>query len=68
MPSKQQIRRYDTQIAIGMIVLLSIGILSGITLRNWAIVETYLPPILLGILLVLFYRLVVAVEHLAYGD
>jgi hypothetical protein len=66
MSSKQQFQRYDTTIGIGIVALLIIGIMAGFVLKNWTIIESWLPPMVIGILIVLFYRLVVAVEHLAY--
>lgn len=66
MPSKKQIRGHDTTVGISIIALLVLGLVAGIVLRNWALIETYLPYLLLGVLIVLFYRLVIAIEHMAY--
>jgi len=66
MSSKQQLRRHDTTVGVSIIVLLVLGLVAGIVLDNWKLIETYFPYILIGVLIVLFYRLVIAVEYLAY--
>ncbi|MUW14464.1 hypothetical protein GJ633_07115 [Halorubrum sp. CBA1125] len=66
MPSNQQIRRYDGKIGISIIGLLAVGLIVGVLYNNWAVIETWLPYVLAGFFIILFYRLVVAVEHLAY--
>lgn len=62
MPSAQQLRKNDELIAAGILAVLILGII----LRNWTLIDTWFPRVVVVLVLLLFYRLVVAVEHLAY--
>lgn len=68
MPSNQDVR--DAEPIIGYVVggLIAIGLLSGIVLQNWAIWSVWVPLAITAIVIYLFYRLVLAVEYLAYGS
>lgn len=66
MPSKQQLRRHDTTVGISILALIAVGLVAGILLENWTAIDRWLPYVLIGVLIILFYRLVIAVEYLAY--
>ncbi|QLK25374.1 hypothetical protein HYG81_14965 [Natrinema zhouii] len=68
MPSNQDVR--DAEPLIGYIVgaLIAIGFFSGIILGNWAIWTVWIPLAITAIVIYLFYRLVLAVEYLAYDS
>jgi hypothetical protein len=68
MSYNQQIRKYDGTVGITIVGLLALGLGVGVLYNNWAVFETWLPYVVIGIFILLFYRLVVAVEHLAYGN
>lgn len=68
MSSTEYAREYDRLIGLGITALIGVGILSAALLRNWALIETGIPIVVLVLVIYLFYRLVVAVEHLAYDD
>ncbi|WP_436348923.1 hypothetical protein [Natronorubrum sp. FCH18a] len=68
MPPNQDVR--DAEPVIGYIVggLIVLGLLSGIILGNWAIWSLWVPLAVTAIVIYLFYRLVLAVEHIAYDS
>jgi len=66
MPSKRQLRRHDATAGISIIAVLVLGVVAGVVFRNWTLIETYLPYLLIVVLIVLFYQLVVAIEYLTY--
>lgn len=68
MPSNQQIRRHDGKIGISIIGLCAVGLVVGVLYAQLTIIETLLSYLLIGVFIFLFYRLVVAVEHLAYAN
>jgi inner membrane protein involved in colicin E2 resistance len=68
MPSNQQFRRFDGKFGISLICLFAVGLVVGFLYNNWTVIETWVPYVLTGVFILLFYRLVVAVEHLTYDN
>lgn len=68
MSSVQRMRDHDETLRNGLIGLLAAGLLIGLGLDNWAMMETWIPLAGISIVIFLFYRLVVAVEHLVYDS
>lgn len=65
MSPSQQMQKYDGTIGISIIGLLAVGLVVGVLYNNWAVLETWVAYLFIGVFLLLFYRLVVAVEYLA---
>lgn len=66
MPSEHRLCEYDTAAGVGLGLLLCVGLASGLAFSNWVIVDVWLLAVLTGVVLLLLYRLVVAVEQLAH--
>lgn len=66
MPSTQSLRDAERTIGLFAVLLVAAGLFFGVLLRNWDVLERGVPLVVVVVVLYLFYRLVVAVEHIAY--
>ncbi len=66
MPRSDAIQPEDVLIGLALVLLIVLGLLAGFAFENWVLLETWVPFAVLVLLIYLFYRLVIAVEFMAY--